>query len=117
MSLRFKRVTEAHAPLILKWRTDPDITRFMYTDLENPSVEKQVAWIRSLQARPDYFAYVICDDETPVGFLSFAEYDPFIGAAPQAPTSTNGSIVSSLPRRCILTSVRMHFIDFNATRS
>lgn len=73
MSLHFKRVTEADAELLLKWRTDPEITRHMFTDLIDPSVEKQRAWITSLASREDYRAYVIYDEEDAVGFISFSD--------------------------------------------
>lgn len=41
MALNFKRVDVNDAELLLKWRTTPEITKHMFTDLENPSVDKQ----------------------------------------------------------------------------
>lgn len=75
MGLRFTRVTENDAELLLKWRTSPEITKGMFTDLVNPSVGSQRRWIASLADRDDYRAYMICDDNTPVGFLCFADID------------------------------------------
>lgn len=75
MTLSFKRVTESDAELLLQWRTDPEIAKFMFTDLDNPSVEKQKKWIASLADRKDYRAYMIQDDLTSVGFVSFSEID------------------------------------------
>lgn len=73
MSLHFKRVTESDAELLLKWRTDPEITRHMFTDLMDPNIEQQKAWINSLATREDYIAYVVYDDEQAVGFICFSD--------------------------------------------
>lgn len=75
MSLKFKAITEDDAELLLKWRTDPEITKNMFTDLSNPSVASQQAWIRSVNQRDDFRGYLICDDDTPVGFLCFSDID------------------------------------------
>lgn len=75
MALRFTRVKETDAELLLKWRTDPEISRNMFTDLVEPSLEKQKLWIRSLADRADYIGYMICDDAEPVGYLCFADID------------------------------------------
>lgn len=71
MALSFKRIEVSDAELVLKWRTDPEITKHMYTDIQNPSLEKQEAWIKSLEGREDYRAYIIQDDDVSVGFLCF----------------------------------------------
>lgn len=75
MTLKFTPIQKKDAALLLKWRTAPEITRHMYTDLEDPSVAKQEAWIESIQNRTDYRAYMIVDDDTAVGFLCFSDID------------------------------------------
>ncbi|MCL1036430.1 UDP-4-amino-4,6-dideoxy-N-acetyl-beta-L-altrosamine N-acetyltransferase [Shewanella submarina] len=75
MGLKFKRMTPDDAELLLKWRTHPEITKNMFTDLVNPSVESQRNWIISASQREDYRGYLICDDDTPIGFLCFADID------------------------------------------
>lgn len=75
MGLRFRRLTIEDAALTLKWRTDPEITKHMFTDLMNPSLESQQQWIKSLNKRDDYRAFMICDDDTPIGFLCFDGID------------------------------------------
>ncbi|WP_372872413.1 UDP-4-amino-4,6-dideoxy-N-acetyl-beta-L-altrosamine N-acetyltransferase [Shewanella sp.] len=75
MGLRFTRITGDDAELLLKWRTDPEITKNMFTDLVNPSVESQRRWIESLTGREDYRAYMIRDEQTPIGFLCFTDID------------------------------------------
>jgi UDP-4-amino-4,6-dideoxy-N-acetyl-beta-L-altrosamine N-acetyltransferase len=75
MSLRFKRVTESDAQLLLTWRSDPELSKHLFTDLKNTTVEQQKLWIRSLAQRKDYRAYMIQDGDKPIGFLTFSEID------------------------------------------
>lgn len=75
MTLNFKRVIESDAPLLLTWRTDPEIARNLFTDLVNPTIEQQTQWIQSLSGRKDYRAYMVQDDERPIGFLAFSQID------------------------------------------
>lgn len=75
MGLKFKRVTLDDAARLLQWRTDPEISKNMFTDLHQPTLAKQQAWIASLATRHDYLAYIIYDDTTPVGFLCFDSID------------------------------------------
>jgi len=77
MALNFKRVEISDAQLLLTWRTDPEITKHMFTDLEQPSLEKQQQWISSLDHKSDYRAYMIQDDGNSVGFLCFSDIDQF----------------------------------------
>ena len=75
MSISFVPMQPSDAGLLLEWRTHPDITRHMYTDLFEPSVAKQVAWIKAMQASPSYEGFVIYDADKPVGFLCFSDID------------------------------------------
>jgi UDP-4-amino-4,6-dideoxy-N-acetyl-beta-L-altrosamine N-acetyltransferase len=75
MALNFKRLETCDAELLLHWRTDPDITKHMYTDLIEPSLEKQIAWIESMQKREDYRGYMIQNAGVSVGFLCFNDID------------------------------------------
>lgn len=75
MALNFKQLTFEDAALLLKWRTSPEITRNMFTDLQAPSIEKQRQWINSLADREDYCAFMIQDDGHSVGFLCFTDID------------------------------------------
>ena len=41
--LKFQKIREDHLELILKWRTLPDVTRYMFTDVEY-DLENQKKW-------------------------------------------------------------------------
>jgi len=77
---RFRRPTLDDAAMLLRWRTDPVITRFMFTDLENPDVERQRAWLQAMEQRRDFRHFIIEHREEgqegrPVGYLSYSEID------------------------------------------
>lgn len=75
MSYRFRKVRPDDAALLLEWRTRPDITRFMFTDLDHGSVDQQRAWIEACEGREDYRHFMALVDEKPVGYVSFGSID------------------------------------------
>ncbi len=74
MPIFFRKVTVDDAEMLLKWRQDPEITRFLYTDIDH-GVSEQREWIKSCDAREDFYHFVMCFDDRPIGYLSFADYD------------------------------------------
>jgi len=77
MALNFKRIDTGDAQLLLQWRTSPEITKHMFTDIENPSLEKQIEWVNTISTKKDYRAYMIQDEGHSVGFLCFSDIDYF----------------------------------------
>lgn len=75
MPFHFRSPTPDDAEMLLTWRTDPVITRFMFTDIENPSVARQAEWIAATALREDFRHFVIEHDDVPVGYLSYSEID------------------------------------------
>ena len=75
MPFRFRLPTVDDAEMLLAWRTDPAITRFMFTDLENPDVERQRSWITAMEQRQDFRHFVIETAERPIGYLSYSGID------------------------------------------
>ena len=73
--MRFRKPQAEDAALLLAWRTDPFITRFMYTDLENATVETQRVWLQRMEGREDFRHFVICDGDRPIGYLNFVNID------------------------------------------
>lgn len=75
MPFRFRAPVPDDAGMLLAWRTDPDITRFMFTDLDHADVDRQRAWLAAMETRADFRHFVIEHDNRPVGYLSYSEID------------------------------------------
>jgi len=77
MPFRFRPPTPDDAATLLEWRTRPDVTRFMFTDIENPSVEAQRAWLAAASAREDlrHFVIEVAAENRAIGYLSFTDID------------------------------------------
>ncbi len=45
MDIEFKRLKEEHLEMVLKWRTQPDVTKYMATDIEY-DMKKQKQWFQ-----------------------------------------------------------------------
>lgn len=78
---RFRPPTPDDAAQLLDWRRRPDVTRWMFTDIDH-GVEQQRAWIERSAGRTDLRHFVIetvgeGDGESgrPVGYLAFAQID------------------------------------------
>ena len=74
MSFAFYRPTEADAERILNWRTKPEITRHMFSDIPY-DLDKQRAWLAACETRTDYEHFVITFKGEPLGLLSYAAID------------------------------------------
>jgi len=77
MPFRFRPPTPDDAATLLDWRTRPDVTRFMFTDIENPNLEAQRAWLAAAAAREDlrHFVIEVAAERRPIGYLSFTDID------------------------------------------
>ena len=74
MALRFRIPRQEDAELTLKWRSDPEVTRFMFSDLDH-DVTAQRDWLAQCLTRDDYRHFLICWDDEPVGFLNYSGID------------------------------------------
>ncbi len=63
------------AAMLLAWRTLPEITRYLFTDIE-PDLAKQEAWLRRIGDDPSFLHRIICLDQVPVGYCSIRTLDP-----------------------------------------
>lgn len=73
--INFRRVTEDDLEMILHWRTKPEVTRFMATDIEF-DLEKQLRWFEDVVRKktpPEH--WIILQDDRPIGLLNLADYD------------------------------------------
>ncbi len=74
MKLLFRKVTEKDAEKILSWRTKPDVTKYMYTDL-NISKEEQLDWIRKINSDDTVKYWVVNVDGDDVGLVYLYDID------------------------------------------
>ncbi len=77
--ISFRKISEDDLPLILRWRTDPEVTRYMSTDIEY-DLEKQTNWFNQVVcARPSIEHWVIVHNSKSVGLLHLENYNPELG--------------------------------------
>ena len=74
MNLRFRLIREEDLEIILKWRTMPEVTAYMYTDIE-PDLEKQRLWYQRISADKNRRDWVITVDGEDVGLVSIVRID------------------------------------------
>lgn len=71
---RFRLPVPDDAAMLLDWRTRPDVTRWMFTDVTH-GVAEQRAWLERCDGRRDFRHFVIQAEGQDVGYLSFAGID------------------------------------------
>lgn len=69
MSVTLRKICENDLEMIMGWRMDPDITRYMNT---NPklTIEGQKKWFTSIRNNPDVDYWMILVDDKPAGVIS-----------------------------------------------
>jgi UDP-4-amino-4,6-dideoxy-N-acetyl-beta-L-altrosamine N-acetyltransferase len=75
MELHFRNIKESDQEMIMRWRTMPEVSAYMYTDFE-PDLEKQREWFRSISADPRRLDWIIMVDGEDVGLVSIVRIDP-----------------------------------------
>jgi len=75
MPFRFRHPHAKDAAMLLDWRTRPDVTRYMFTDIADPSEERQRAWLAAMDTRDDYRHFVIEAEGRPIGYASYNGID------------------------------------------
>ena len=76
--ISFRKITKDDLPLILRWRTDPEVTRYMSTDIEF-DLEKQLDWYNQVVCtRTPVEHWIISHNEKPVGVLNLEKYDSIL---------------------------------------
>jgi RimJ/RimL family protein N-acetyltransferase len=74
MKISFREVEIDDAKMILDWRTSPDVTQYMVTDVPY-DIDAQKKWIMDCYARKDYYHWVIVCDNTPIGCINIQNFD------------------------------------------
>lgn len=70
--LRFARLREDDLGLILTWRTRPDITSMMISDIEL-DMDKQRHWLTRISSDPTVRHWMILWNDRPVGVINLAD--------------------------------------------
>lgn len=74
MAITLRKIEERDLEMIMHWRMDPDITRYMNT---NPqlTMEGQRKWLRHIETADTVQAWVIEQDGIPAGVIQLADID------------------------------------------
>ena len=76
--ISFRKISKDDLPLILRWRTDPEVTRYMSTDIKF-DLDKQINWYDQVVcARSPAEHWIISYNEKPVGVLNLEKYDSIL---------------------------------------
>ena len=70
MSVTLRKVTEGDLEQIMRWRMDPEITRYMNTD-PKLTLEGQKKWFAKVQQDPDVSYWIIEIDGTVAGVINY----------------------------------------------
>lgn len=71
----FRKLVEADLDMVLRWRTMPEITQYMTTDIEF-DIESQRTWYQKVvQIHSPTQHWIICHNHHPIGVVSLANYD------------------------------------------
>ncbi|MCD6248972.1 MAG: UDP-4-amino-4,6-dideoxy-N-acetyl-beta-L-altrosamine N-acetyltransferase [candidate division Zixibacteria bacterium] len=69
MEILFRQVTQKDLKVILKWRTMPEVSSYMYTDFK-PSMDRQRKWLHAISNDESRRDWIICVDGEDVGLVS-----------------------------------------------
>lgn len=72
--LKFSKIQEEHLPLLLAWRTDPDVTRYMFTDVAN-DMDAQNKWYQKSLTDESSRYWIISYQDKYIGALYLTDID------------------------------------------
>lgn len=73
--ISFRKIYESDLAMILRWRTDPRVTRYMMTDIDS-NMEKQKNWYNDVvMACNPIEHWIISHDNNPIGLLNLENYN------------------------------------------
>lgn len=70
--VRLRPMAEEDQPRVLAWRADPQIARYMYTDMRGATLEQQRQWFRRVSASPAHEYWIIERRGEPIGVANLA---------------------------------------------
>ena len=72
--LKFQKVKKENLEQILKWRTLPEVTRYMYSDIKY-DIEDQKKWFKKLSTNKNQKAWIISYESQNIGTISLNNID------------------------------------------
>jgi UDP-4-amino-4,6-dideoxy-N-acetyl-beta-L-altrosamine N-acetyltransferase len=69
--LKFVKMRADHLELVLRWRTQPEVTRYMVTDVKN-DLNEQKKWFERVFKSPDFHYWLISHNDRLVGLANIA---------------------------------------------
>ncbi len=75
MKLRFRKIMRDELEIILKWRTMPEVTEHMFSDVPQ-DMEKHAAWFRHISTDPTRLDWIINAAEEDVGYVALQNISP-----------------------------------------
>ncbi len=72
--IKFARLEEKHLEMVMGWRVKPDITRYMFTDVEY-DLDKQRRWFHKISGDDTYRYWIIYFRDIPIGLVNLAAID------------------------------------------
>lgn len=72
--INFRPLCESDSFLVLNWRTNLRVSKFLITDIEY-DLGFQLEWIKSIKARFDSFVWIIQLNEVPIGVINISDID------------------------------------------
>ena len=72
--IKFIKLKKKHLKIVLDWRTTPDITRYMKTDIDY-NIEKQNEWYKQISKNSNNKYWLICYKDDPVGLVAIKGID------------------------------------------
>lgn len=107
MSIKVRRIQEEDLELIMQWRMDPDITKYMNT---NPqlTLEGQKVWLSNIRNDETCMHWMIENDDIPVGVINLNDINW------TAKTSSWGYYIGNKEERSLdlAISLEMSLYDF-----
>jgi UDP-4-amino-4,6-dideoxy-N-acetyl-beta-L-altrosamine N-acetyltransferase len=72
--ISFREVNISDADRIMKWRSSPEVSNFMVTEIDK-DLKKQESWIKSSYLKSNYYHWIILIDNKEVGLLNIKFLD------------------------------------------
>lgn len=72
--LKLRKIREDDLAMVMNWRMDPDVTKYMYTD-PKLDMEKQRMWFKAISVDETSKYWIINYDDIDVGLISITGFD------------------------------------------